>query len=327
MKQALAKEIIGHIKNLNPPGRFLKREGSSKNSRGLDGPWVEKSEKEVMKKATQALRDCNRQDRSGYAAQVEAPQDVQAEETKRSGVPLKEYAAAKVHEGSGICESDRKRPPPSSAASTRRKRSSPEHFPAKSVDNEKIQSMDEPLPVLSQEPPLSHAPDLQSSASHVLPTFEEPVEATPGHPHVAPVPVTETPGVYHPDYRPHHIMYASHQYPRHHHLLYSGSPPVSSIYHAGEDINHYQTPQYSPVRSRNLRHDTNDDDVGANFDFGQQLNFGTTNGPEEDPFDTGARNVAASFTGAITEDTPELLHHDHHRSGSNENIASMTFLH
>eukprot|EP00536_Pseudo-nitzschia_multiseries_P000520 jgi/Psemu1/300120/fgenesh1_kg.6_\ len=57
-KKVLALDIINHIKSLDPPGRFLKREGVSQSSRGLEGPWEELTQKECLKKATQALRDC-----------------------------------------------------------------------------------------------------------------------------------------------------------------------------------------------------------------------------------------------------------------------------
>lgn len=97
-KRALAKEIIDHINSLDPPGRFLKRNGKSHSSRGLTGPWEELTPKEVLKKTCQALRDCNRTDRTGYAAAVSAPQDVvqNAQERSRLGLTLKQHAAAAV---------------------------------------------------------------------------------------------------------------------------------------------------------------------------------------------------------------------------------------
>ncbi|KAL3914872.1 MAG: hypothetical protein SGILL_005908 [Bacillariaceae sp.] len=97
-KQALAKEVIAHIKALDPPGRFLKRTGSSNGSQGLEGPWEELSPKEVLKKTAQALRDCNRSDRSGYAASVDMPEDVKyvAAERVNSGMTLKAHAKACV---------------------------------------------------------------------------------------------------------------------------------------------------------------------------------------------------------------------------------------
>lgn len=94
-KKAVAEEIVRHISSLEPPGRFLKREGRGQVSRGLNGPWEELSRREAIKKTCQALRDCNRSDRETYAHGVAAPADVKkvAEELATSGVGLKERAA------------------------------------------------------------------------------------------------------------------------------------------------------------------------------------------------------------------------------------------
>ncbi|KAL3786125.1 hypothetical protein ACHAWO_008017 [Cyclotella atomus] len=93
-KRAVAEEIVRHINNLDPPGRFLKREGRGHVTRGLNGPWEELSHKDAVKKACQALRDCNRPDRETYAQGVAAPEDVQAVAHERavSGISGKEYA-------------------------------------------------------------------------------------------------------------------------------------------------------------------------------------------------------------------------------------------
>lgn len=100
-KRAVAEEIINHLKNLNPPGRFLRRPGRSKNSRGLEGPWEILSEKEAIKKTCQALRDCNRPDRTGYAASIVVPPDVKnleeiRSQTGMSNKQLAQIAAAKA---------------------------------------------------------------------------------------------------------------------------------------------------------------------------------------------------------------------------------------
>jgi hypothetical protein len=88
-KRAIAEEIVRHIKDLNPPGRFLRRSGrSSRSVRGLDGPWEELSKDEAIKKTCQALRDCNRQDRTGYAASVAIPADVSASKQAMSKLGL-----------------------------------------------------------------------------------------------------------------------------------------------------------------------------------------------------------------------------------------------
>lgn len=94
-KRAVAEECIKHIKSLDPPGRFLRREGRGQVSRGLNGPWEELSERECIKKACQALRDCNRTDRTGYAVGVAIPTDVveKAEELATTGLTGKERAA------------------------------------------------------------------------------------------------------------------------------------------------------------------------------------------------------------------------------------------
>lgn len=90
-KRAVAEEIVDHINSLDPPGRFLKRPkgyGSGSNRGGtsrsasasnLAGPWEEISRNEAIKKTCQALRDCNRRDRTGYGVSVVAkilPPDV-----------------------------------------------------------------------------------------------------------------------------------------------------------------------------------------------------------------------------------------------------------
>jgi len=93
-KRAVAEEIVRHIASLDPPGRFLKREGRGQVARGLNGPWEELSRKEAIKKTCQALRDCNRKDRVSYGRGVAAPDDVKAvaDEIANSGVDLKDRA-------------------------------------------------------------------------------------------------------------------------------------------------------------------------------------------------------------------------------------------
>jgi hypothetical protein len=98
-KRAVAEEIIKHIKALDPPGRFLKRDTRVKtNSRGLNGPWMEISQREAIKKTCQALRDCNRTDREGYASGVTMPEDVLQEANQRAqlGLSVKQQAEAAV---------------------------------------------------------------------------------------------------------------------------------------------------------------------------------------------------------------------------------------
>ena len=98
-KRAVAQEIVIFIHALEPPGRFLKRLGKANTARGLKGPWELLSQREAIKKTCQALRDCNRQDRTGYAAQVAVPDDVRQHQEIRSmaGLTNKEYAEERVH--------------------------------------------------------------------------------------------------------------------------------------------------------------------------------------------------------------------------------------
>jgi len=93
-KKVVAKEVIEHIHALDPPGRFLKLERSS--SHGEE--WRNLSESEAMQKTCQALRDCNRQDRSGYASTLVSPTDVvnKARKISNAGLTIKQRAAAAV---------------------------------------------------------------------------------------------------------------------------------------------------------------------------------------------------------------------------------------
>ena len=112
-KKALALEIVEHIQSLQPPGRFLKRSGRQHSSRGLEGPWEELNYKERVKKTCQALRDCNRNDRTGYGVSVTIPEDVkqQADELSKSGLSLKEYAANKVAKTHNEKTPSKRKPP------------------------------------------------------------------------------------------------------------------------------------------------------------------------------------------------------------------------
>lgn len=94
-KRAVAEEIVRHIKQLDPPGRFLKRDGRGQVSRGLSGPWEELTERDAVKKVCQALRDCNRLDRQGYAVGVAMPSDVvqAARHLQDTGLTGKQHAA------------------------------------------------------------------------------------------------------------------------------------------------------------------------------------------------------------------------------------------
>lgn len=70
-KRALATEIVGMIRSLDPPGRFLKKiNGASKvtdenwdHSHTLEGQWEELSDEKAIHKACQVMRDIARPDR------------------------------------------------------------------------------------------------------------------------------------------------------------------------------------------------------------------------------------------------------------------------
>jgi hypothetical protein len=95
-KRAVAESIIKHLRGLDPPGRFLQRDGNCKKARGLTGPWEIINHDHAVKKVCQALRDCNRKDREGYAIGIQQPEDVRVslEKRKQSGLTNKQQAAA-----------------------------------------------------------------------------------------------------------------------------------------------------------------------------------------------------------------------------------------
>mmetsp|Transcript_3296 Transcript_3296/g.4925 ORF Transcript_3296/g.4925 Transcript_3296/m.4925 type:complete len:389 (+) Transcript_3296:151-1317(+) len=73
-KRALATEVVGIVRSLDPPGRFLKRVASNDatamkgkeeaSSQGLNG-WEELSDDRAIHKACQVMRDIQRPDRIG----------------------------------------------------------------------------------------------------------------------------------------------------------------------------------------------------------------------------------------------------------------------
>lgn len=107
-KRQLAEEIMYHIKSLDPPGRFLKREcppgrrssSRGKNGTGLDlsGTWELVTDREAIKKTCQALRDSCRTDRNGYAIGVVAPPDV-ADFAVKAGVKRDAPSPLPDHDG------------------------------------------------------------------------------------------------------------------------------------------------------------------------------------------------------------------------------------
>ncbi|VEU33832.1 unnamed protein product [Pseudo-nitzschia multistriata] len=360
-KKALAQEVIDHIESLDPPGRFLKREGVSQSSRGLEGPWEELTKKEASKKATQALRDCNRPDRTGYAAQVKAPPDVKvtAEERRRSGISLKDHAAAKVEERSkqpkrnkNSSSSDNRKNPPSSVTAASRKSTKRSIRGSSPANNYKKHRLEEtPLSFL-QEGPFGAQPELSDSvpfneATSSTAFAETSVGATPGPPHETSVPVTETPVQYRPtfnqrepqDYGFHHQSHYQNQQQQHLHP-YSRSLPVpimpnSSASYLPVDTGHHQFQSqesnegdsvpyrapYSPlVRNSPPRHGNgHSEDV-----LRLPMDFRQTlfDG-EEDDFESMAANAAAGLPHGHNEGGFDMMHHDaHHLDETNENISN-----
>jgi hypothetical protein len=70
-KRALALEIVHHIQGLDPPGRFLKKTETSKDSSMDEGPsgelingiWEHLSDERAIHKTCQVMRDIARPDR------------------------------------------------------------------------------------------------------------------------------------------------------------------------------------------------------------------------------------------------------------------------
>jgi hypothetical protein len=216
-KRAVAEQILKHIKNLDPPGRFLKRIGRAPTSRGLQGPWEELSDKECIKKTCQALRDCNRTDRSGYAAAVKMPEDVRrhAESRSMTGLSNKEQAAAaaaakmRMEGGPAVGISGHPQqqhhlpvPPPGSIPM-------PYHH-----------GMRVPLPMHHQMPP----PPMGGGAMQVHPD----INTTSSRGYVPPpgtMPLPPPPPSHHHLHPPHHFpMHHHHPHAAHHH---SHRPPPS----------------------------------------------------------------------------------------------------
>lgn len=299
-KRALAEEIIHHIQSLNPPGRFLKRSGRSQCSRGLNGPWEELSHRECIKKTCQALRDCNRQDRQGYAAQVTAPTDVKhsAQERAKTGLTLKEYAAAAVAKASPAAVSsspynlsprmiDR-----SYSSIDQRKRNNdgttdPYDRLSPSVEHaahwlKKQKTENAPAPFSGHD--TSHA--APSPCDPVLSAAPSQVQATPA-PWAAPVPVTATPShsLSHHHSNGHLDNSCYHQEdPTMAHLTSSPLVPSPTSYHLHHPDAVAPAP-YSPVV---LLHDDNDDDPNHDMDGHHSLDEYTSDHHHTQQFDDHA---------------------------------------
>jgi len=71
-KRTLAADIVGLIRSLDPPGRFLKRVNKASDDQellitteGMEGGWEELSDDRATHKACQVMRDLQRPDRTG----------------------------------------------------------------------------------------------------------------------------------------------------------------------------------------------------------------------------------------------------------------------
>lgn len=129
-KRAVAEEIIRHIQSLSPPGRFLKKKGN-KSEDDEDFRWDILTPRDTLKKTCQALRDCNRTDREGYAIGVVPPVDVMQSAAHRahSGLTGKQHAAAAVAAKNAAAAAAAVTANPGSNLKSNRKR--PNNFPAK----------------------------------------------------------------------------------------------------------------------------------------------------------------------------------------------------
>jgi hypothetical protein len=231
-KKALAKEIIQHIQDLNPPGRFLKQHGEN-------GPWVELTKTETEKKTKQALRDCNRADRTGYAKQVTAPQDVERadEERKRSGLTLQERARRQVDADAKSSRTStrggntNRKPPPTPGAASRSSRRSNQGGSTTAVTADNIPD----VPISTQrteEPPIDlsfRQPLDAAAAQYSHPSWADApstVNATPAvRPYIDPTPVTQTPNPRNSS------LYQASDHDRHH-LHHHGSQPTINSHQA-----------------------------------------------------------------------------------------------
>lgn len=106
-KRALATEIVGMIRSLKPPGRFLKKiNGASKgtdenwdHSQSLEGQWEELSDEKAIHKACQVMRDIARPDR--IDGRRSKKKKLNAEDIGNS-IPTNDLGAGKLLEGGEV---------------------------------------------------------------------------------------------------------------------------------------------------------------------------------------------------------------------------------
>eukprot|EP00531_Pseudo-nitzschia_arenysensis_P010764 CAMPEP_0116147164 /NCGR_PEP_ID=MMETSP0329-20121206/17600_1 /TAXON_ID=697910 /ORGANISM="Pseudo-nitzschia arenysensis, Strain B593" /LENGTH=409 /DNA_ID=CAMNT_0003643057 /DNA_START=532 /DNA_END=1761 /DNA_ORIENTATION=- len=251
-KKALACRIIDHIQKLSPPGRFLKKHGN-------DGPWVKLTRQEVEKKTKQALRDCNRADREGYAKQVQAPQDVEkaGRERENTGMSLQEFARRQVSEQSrkrrprNANKNQKLSPVPSTASRPSRQTRQVEPTPSRSngsipgVHNDTLETA-VPAEVPYQQMAAAAAPVSTWTAPAAVPSS---VNRTPAaRPHPGPTPVTQTPN--HPNY-----SYSSANNSGHY-QVHHGSQQRTNAHSAAPYVDHYSNggsmPYYLPPVTQSI---------------------------------------------------------------------------
>lgn len=314
-KRALASEVIKKIKQLRPPGRFLKKD--------RDGTYTELTEAETLKKTKQALRDCNRPDREGYASQVAVPQGA----ARRVRLTVQEIAQRRMDEEKAKQrkqrESNKKEETPtfSSTASSRPSRrgisafsGSAERFPNHPTRNTRNTAPMDPPMEQPYQPPMEA--DAVNSTTNAWP-MPSTVTATPAvRPPVGPTPVTRTPNASHYPFLQNYnqdLHSAMNHPPSNRSINANHLSSFNNQYTPRNDYSRHhpemvQSIEPSPmvrVRSTNARNDTNifDEqpdpllegwDTRANL-FPQEDALDTTPPPAVDNFDRMAANVDFNF--------------------------------
>jgi hypothetical protein len=173
-KRAVAEQIVSHIEALDPPGRFLRRAGRvNRTARGLEGPWEELTRDEAIKKTCQALRDCNRQDRTGYAASVFVPEDVSFSEhiRSKSGLTNKQLAEMAAAQAKLNSDSNEQKPaavPPALAREIHKRDRQDERFDVTyppQVELSSHQDDYEPTPISKMTSISAHQPWMKKQRS------------------------------------------------------------------------------------------------------------------------------------------------------------------
>lgn len=96
-KRTLASEIVSIIRQLDPPGRFLKRgkpteekakdgeEAKDADKGGLGDEWIELSDEKAIHKACQVMRDIDRPDRKDREARRAKKKQKKSDDSKDEG--------------------------------------------------------------------------------------------------------------------------------------------------------------------------------------------------------------------------------------------------